>query len=85
MHQTGNTAILLNFLWTNFFTLKGNETGANGKNESKETLEANMTNNSALKFCNPGISTSHKAVSMYCKAFYSNSHLANELTHVEQR
>ena len=60
-------------------TLKGNETGANVKNESKETLETNMTNNSALKFCNPGIPSSHKAVSMYCKAFYSNSYLANEL------
>ena len=73
MHQTGNTKILLHFLWTYFFhkkseILKGIQTGANGTNESKETLEPNMTNNSALKFCNPGISISHKAVSMYCKA-----------------
>ena len=67
------------FLQQKSETLKGNQTGANGKNESKETLEANMTNNSALKFCNPGIPSSHKAVSMYCKAFYSNSFLTNEL------
>ena len=46
MHQTGNTAILLNFLWTNFFTLKGNETGANSffTNELKDRNQQRPTN-----------------------------------------
>ena len=38
-----------------------------------------LANNSALKFCKQKIPISHKAVSMCCKAFYSNSYLANEL------
>ena len=87
MHQTGNNTLLIHFLWTNFFNkkvklwkvIKQEQTEKQWK--QIKTLEANMTNNSALKFCNPGIPSSHKAVSMYCKGFYSNSYLANELEH----
>ena len=43
MHQTGNRAIFLHFLWKNFFnkkseSLKGNETGEKGKSGTKKHL-----------------------------------------------